>query len=97
VALGKAFTNYGWGQGGIIVGGTTIIYQAYFLRKALLMKPDLVLLTFSENDVDDLNKTVPLHCMALIYSQQSCISCLTTGILHGADMGSSRMRRHPFS
>lgn len=43
------------------VGGTTIIDQAYFLRKALVLKPDLVLLTFSENDVDDLNKTVPLH------------------------------------
>lgn len=43
------------------VGGTTIIDQAHFLQKGLVMKPDLVLLTFSENDVDDLNKTVPLH------------------------------------
>jgi len=43
------------------VGGTTIVDQAYFLRKALVMKPDLVLLTFSENDVDDLSKIVPLH------------------------------------
>jgi len=43
------------------VGGSTIIDQAYFLRKGLVLKPDVVLLTFSENDVDDLNKTVPLH------------------------------------
>jgi len=43
------------------VGGTTIVDQAYFLRKALVVKPDLVLLTFSENDVDDLSKNVPLH------------------------------------
>jgi hypothetical protein len=43
------------------VGGTTIIDQEHFLRKGLVMKPDLVLLTFSENDVDDLNKAVPAH------------------------------------
>ena len=43
------------------VGGTTIIDHAYFLRKALVMNPDLVLLTFSENDVDDLSKPVPLY------------------------------------
>jgi lysophospholipase L1-like esterase len=43
------------------VGGTTIVDQAHFLSKALVLKPDLVLLTFSENDIDDLNKTVPLH------------------------------------
>ena len=61
--LGETFLRQGMSveviNGG--VGGTTIIDQAYFLRKGLVMKPDLVLLTFSENDVDDLNKTVPFY------------------------------------
>jgi len=61
--LGETFLRRGMSveviNGG--VGGTTIIDQAHFLRKGLVMKPDLVLLTFSENDVDDLNMTVPAH------------------------------------
>lgn len=43
------------------VGGSTIIDQKNFLRKALVIKPDIVVLTFSENDIDDLNKRVPIH------------------------------------
>jgi lysophospholipase L1-like esterase len=43
------------------VGGSTIIDQVHFLRKAMAIKPDIVLLTFSENDIDDLNKIVPIH------------------------------------
>jgi hypothetical protein len=43
------------------VGGTTILDQAVFLKKILPMKPDLVLLTFAENDIFNLSKEVPLY------------------------------------
>ena len=43
------------------VGGSTIVDQQAFLRKMLAVRPDAVLLLYSENDLRDLLNEVPLH------------------------------------
>lgn len=43
------------------VGGTTIVDQLYYLKKSIEIAPDIVILTFSENDIDDLRKTQPMY------------------------------------
>lgn len=45
------------------VPGTTIIDQIRYMTRSLVLQPDLVVLTFSENDIDDLRKTVPMYQM----------------------------------
>lgn len=43
------------------VGGTTITDQIHFMRKSMPLDPDVVILTFSENDIADLARYEPLH------------------------------------
>jgi lysophospholipase L1-like esterase len=43
------------------VGGTTIVDQLYFLKKSFSIKPDIVLLVFSENDISDLARNEPMY------------------------------------
>lgn len=43
------------------VGGTTIVDHLYFLRKSMRINPDIVVLTFSENDVSDLRDPQPMY------------------------------------
>jgi lysophospholipase L1-like esterase len=43
------------------VGGTTIVDQLYFLKKSASIKPDVVLLVFSENDITDLARNEPMY------------------------------------
>ena len=43
------------------VGGSTIVDQAVFLEPMLALEPDLVFLLYSENDLDDLGVSPPLH------------------------------------
>src|SRR5207249_3358010 len=40
---------------------TTIIDQTYLLKKSMMMQPDVVILMFSENDIDDFNRPEPLY------------------------------------
>lgn len=43
------------------VGGTTIVDHLYFLRKSMEIQPDIVILTFSENDIDDLSRREAMY------------------------------------
>lgn len=43
------------------VPGTTIVDQMEFLRRGIVLKPDIVILTFSENDITDLAAEVPQY------------------------------------
>lgn len=43
------------------VPGTTIVDQMQFLRRGMAIDPDIVILTFSENDITDLGSTVPQY------------------------------------
>lgn len=43
------------------VGGTTIVDQLNFLQKSLRIRPDVVVLTFYENDISGLSRGVPLY------------------------------------
>jgi lysophospholipase L1-like esterase len=43
------------------VGGTTIVDQFYFLKKSIKIEPDIVILTFFINDINDLNRHEPLY------------------------------------
>jgi hypothetical protein len=43
------------------VGGTTIVDQSFFLRKSREVEVDMVVLTFTENDIDDLGKAEPAY------------------------------------
>lgn len=43
------------------VGGTTIVDQLYFLKKSMEIDPDIVILTFFQNDISDLNRIEPLY------------------------------------
>jgi lysophospholipase L1-like esterase len=43
------------------VGGTTVVDQRVFLEHMLALDPDVVLLTFSENDLTDLFTDPPIH------------------------------------
>lgn len=42
------------------VGGSTIIEQLHMARRSVVLRPDLMLLVFSENDLTDLAKSVSL-------------------------------------
>ena len=43
------------------VAGTTIVDHLYFLQRSIEMNPDLVILTFTENDIQDLAKREPVY------------------------------------
>src|SRR5215831_1720588 len=43
------------------VPDTTIIDQFYYLKRSMEVEPDIVVLTFSENDIDDLAKGTPTY------------------------------------
>ncbi len=43
------------------VPGTTIVDQFEFLQRSMALEPDIVLMTFSENDIEDLSQEVPQH------------------------------------
>jgi lysophospholipase L1-like esterase len=43
------------------VPGTTIVDQMQFLRRGMALDPDLVILTFSENDITDLGAAMPQY------------------------------------
>lgn len=43
------------------VGGTTIVDQLNFLQKSLRVHPDVVVLTFYENDISGLSRDVPMY------------------------------------
>jgi hypothetical protein len=43
------------------VPGTTIVDQVEFLRRSLTLNPDIVILTFSENDIADLAADIPQY------------------------------------
>lgn len=46
-------------NGGVL--GTTILDQQQFVQRGMALKPDMVLLTFSENDIVDLAADTPLY------------------------------------
>jgi lysophospholipase L1-like esterase len=46
-------------NGGVL--GTTIVDQQQFVQRGMALNPDMVLLTFSENDIADLAADTPLH------------------------------------
>ncbi|SLM49649.1 protein of unknown function [Nitrospira japonica] len=43
------------------VPGTTIVDQMQFVRRGMALDPDMVILTFSENDIGDLGAAVPQY------------------------------------
>jgi hypothetical protein len=43
------------------VGGSTVIDQFYFLQKSVAIEPDVVILTFFLNDLQELGRPVPLY------------------------------------
>lgn len=43
------------------VPDTTIVDQLYYLKRSVSVQPDIVILTFSENDIDDLAKATPTY------------------------------------
>jgi hypothetical protein len=43
------------------VPDTTIVDQWYYLKRSIVIEPDIVILTFSENDIDDLAKDAPTY------------------------------------
>lgn len=43
------------------VPDTTIVDQLYYLKRSMAIEPDIVILTFSENDIDDLAKEIPTY------------------------------------
>jgi lysophospholipase L1-like esterase len=43
------------------VGGTTIVDQRIFLERALSVNPDVAVVVFFENDLDDLRAEIPQH------------------------------------
>lgn len=43
------------------VPGTTIVDQLLFLQRGIVLRPDIVILTFSENDITDLGAETPQH------------------------------------
>jgi lysophospholipase L1-like esterase len=58
------------------VGDTTIVDQLYFLKKSRDVEVDLVILTFTENDIGDLRKAEPTY-MALARNRQLKSSLLS--------------------
>jgi GDSL-like Lipase/Acylhydrolase family len=43
------------------VPDTTIVDEWYYLKRSIAIEPDIVILTFSENDIDDLAKDTPTY------------------------------------
>ena len=43
------------------VAGTTIDDQLYFLKRSIVLSPDMVILMFSENDIDNLGEPEPYY------------------------------------
>jgi hypothetical protein len=58
------------------VPDTTIVDQFYYLKRSIEIEPDIVILTFSENDIDDLAKATPTYL-----SLQNHRKLKSTGIL----------------
>jgi lysophospholipase L1-like esterase len=61
------------------VPGTTIVDQLFYLTRSMVLQPDLVILTFSENDIDDMGKP-PMYQM--LERNRELKSAPILGLLH---------------
>jgi len=88
------------------VGDTTIIDHIYFLKKSIEIDPDIVILTFTENDIEDLGRPEPMYVslarnrklkssgvLGWVYRKFRNTAVFNFGLLLKAKYGSSWNRR----
>ncbi len=64
------------------VPDTTIIDQLYYLKRSIEIEPDIVILTFSENDITDLDKDMPTYLS--LQNNRKLKSSGIIGLIYGA-------------